>query len=88
MFDALLVAMEHERDGTEPADSALLQLRRDRYNEGDGSLLDQAYKRGWNHGSRHAEGIRLIERGLTELRRQVAFLDERFDHSEQSEDIG
>jgi hypothetical protein len=85
VFDALLIQMEHERDGSLPPDGVLLQLRRDRYNESEGaSPTDIAYRKGWTACSRHDEAFARVERGLAELRRQAAFIDERFDHGGES----
>lgn len=71
VVDALLTHLELERDGTIEPDAVIAGLRRDRYDE-DGSQL--LYRKGWNDCSRHLEAMHHIERGLTEFRRQAAWL--------------
>jgi hypothetical protein len=75
VFDALLVHIEQERDGSNPADGVIAGLRRDRYEESDGvDAVGIAYRKGWSDCSRHDEAMVRVERGLAELRRQAQWL--------------
>lgn len=40
---------------------------RDHYNEDEGNDEQQAYRRGWNHGYRHREGMERTTKALAEL---------------------